>query len=139
MYFTLNQAAKETGKSKGTISRYLKNGKLSFIEKNDDGYKIDPAELFRVFPKKQGETRSMEHTETADEHPKVFSYEIENKYLHDKIKMLEEQLVKSEEREQSLSVKLDTAQETLKSQTLLLTDMREKDNSKQRKKFLGIF
>jgi hypothetical protein len=29
----------------------LSSGKLSSREKNPDGYKIDPAELFRVYPK----------------------------------------------------------------------------------------
>lgn len=51
MYLSLNQAAKETGKSKATISKYIRDGKLSVIEKSDSGYKIDPAELFRVFGK----------------------------------------------------------------------------------------
>jgi DNA-binding LacI/PurR family transcriptional regulator len=31
--FTLNEAAKETGRSKGTISKALNNGKLSYISK----------------------------------------------------------------------------------------------------------
>ena len=47
---TLGEAAKATGKSKTTISKYLHNGKLSYLGKDDSGYKIDPAELFRVFP-----------------------------------------------------------------------------------------
>jgi hypothetical protein len=51
MYLTLGQAAKEAGVAKSTISKALASGKLSYREKNTDGYKIDPAELFRVFPK----------------------------------------------------------------------------------------
>jgi len=51
MYFTLGQAAREAGVAKSTISKALSSGKLSYREKNTDGYKIDPAELFRVFPK----------------------------------------------------------------------------------------
>jgi DNA transposition AAA+ family ATPase len=31
--FTLNEAAKEIGRSKGTISKALNNGKLSYISK----------------------------------------------------------------------------------------------------------
>ena len=52
-YLSLTQAAKETGKSKGTIFKYLKDGTLSYVDKDSRGYKIDPAELFRVFPKNQ--------------------------------------------------------------------------------------
>lgn len=48
-YMTLGAAAKATDKSKTTISKYIKNGKLSIISKDDSGYQIDPAELFRVF------------------------------------------------------------------------------------------
>jgi hypothetical protein len=51
MYLTLGQAAKEAGVAKSTISKALASGKLSYREKNSDGYKIDPAELFRVYPK----------------------------------------------------------------------------------------
>lgn len=48
-YLSLSQAAKQTRKSKGTIYNALKSGKLSYVEKTSNGYKIDPAELFRVF------------------------------------------------------------------------------------------
>ena len=51
MYLTLGQAAKEAGVAKSTISKALASGKLSYREKTSDGYKIDPAELFRVYPK----------------------------------------------------------------------------------------
>jgi phage terminase small subunit len=50
-YLTLGQAAKESGHSKTAIHKALQNGKLSYIEKTTEGYKIDPSELFRVFPK----------------------------------------------------------------------------------------
>ena len=66
MYFTLNQAAKECGKSAGTLSKAVKSGRLSVSEKAEDGsFKIDPAELFRVFPRKQ-ETPENEQLETPE-------------------------------------------------------------------------
>lgn len=49
MYLTLGQAARKTGKSKATISKYIRSGKLSYISKDSTGYKLDPAEVFRVF------------------------------------------------------------------------------------------
>ncbi len=49
MYLTLGQAAKKTGKSKATISKYIRSGKLSYVSKDSTGYKLDPAEVFRVF------------------------------------------------------------------------------------------
>src|SRR3984893_16392941 len=51
MYLSLGRAAKEAGVAKSTISKALSSGKLSYREKNSDGYQIDPAELFRVYPK----------------------------------------------------------------------------------------
>jgi excisionase family DNA binding protein len=50
MKLSMSQAAKEIGMSKTTVHRAIKNGKLS-AEKDGSQYKIDPAELFRAFPK----------------------------------------------------------------------------------------
>ena len=50
MSYTLGEAAKATGMSKAAISRAIKNHTIS-AEKQDNGsYKIDPAELHRVYP-----------------------------------------------------------------------------------------
>ena len=49
MKLTIGQAAKETGRSKSTISRAIKTGRIS-AKRNGDRYEIDPAELFRVYP-----------------------------------------------------------------------------------------
>jgi hypothetical protein len=47
---TLIQAAIETGKNRSTIFRAVKKGTISAEKTNNDGYLIDPAELFRVYP-----------------------------------------------------------------------------------------
>jgi hypothetical protein len=70
--FTLNEAAKETGRSKGTISKALNNGKVSYISKTKSGYQIEPAELFRVFPLKQDKSRNQVHLETQKETTNAF-------------------------------------------------------------------
>lgn len=46
---SLSQAAKLTGKSKSTINRAIKTGKLSAARHEDGSYSIDPAELARAF------------------------------------------------------------------------------------------
>lgn len=46
---SLSQAAKLTGKSKSTINRAIKTGKLSANRHEDGSYSIDPAELARAF------------------------------------------------------------------------------------------
>jgi hypothetical protein len=48
--FSLAQAAKAAGKSRPTIARAIKSGKLSAGRATDGSYEIDAAELARVFP-----------------------------------------------------------------------------------------
>lgn len=51
MTLSANQACKEAGKTKKTILDAIKSKRMS-ATKNDKGHwEIDPAELFRVFPK----------------------------------------------------------------------------------------
>ena len=47
---SLTQAAKIAGKSKSTINRAIKSGKLSAKRHDDGSYSIDGAELARAFP-----------------------------------------------------------------------------------------
>lgn len=53
---SMTKGAELAGVSKGTVSKALKSGRLSYAEKTDNGYLIDTSELFRVFPPKQPET-----------------------------------------------------------------------------------
>lgn len=46
---SLSQAAKLTGKSKSTINRAVRSGKLSATRHENGTYSIDPAELARAF------------------------------------------------------------------------------------------
>ena len=50
MSYTLGEAAKVTGKSKATISKAIKSGRIS-AQKDESGvFHIDPSELHRVYP-----------------------------------------------------------------------------------------
>jgi len=49
MSYTLNEAAKAVGKSKTTIHRAIKSGKISASKLENGVYAIDPSELHRVF------------------------------------------------------------------------------------------
>lgn len=67
MKLTLNQAAKECGRAKSTLSKAIKSGKLS-AERGDKGaFIIDTAELFRVFPKSSNDDRSLPTGNTKNE------------------------------------------------------------------------
>ncbi|MBV8573662.1 MAG: hypothetical protein JOZ58_01300 [Acetobacteraceae bacterium] len=50
MYYTLGEASKATGMSKAALSRAIKNGTISAEKQTDGSFKIDPAELHRVYP-----------------------------------------------------------------------------------------
>jgi hypothetical protein len=61
---SMTKGAELAGVSKGTVSKALKSGRLSYAEKTDNGYLIDTSELFRVFPPKQKETVSETRSDT---------------------------------------------------------------------------
>lgn len=50
MSYTLGEAAKAVGKSKTTLHRAIKSGRISAQRTSDGSYSIDSAELHRVFP-----------------------------------------------------------------------------------------
>lgn len=50
MILTLRKAAELTGKSKSTLTRAIKAGRLSASRNTEGMYAIDPAELARVYP-----------------------------------------------------------------------------------------
>jgi vacuolar-type H+-ATPase subunit E/Vma4 len=60
MVYTLGEAAKATSKSKATISKAIKNGRISAQKDETGTFHIDPSELHRVYPP----TVSIERIET---------------------------------------------------------------------------
>jgi excisionase family DNA binding protein len=50
MVYTLGEAAKATSKSKATISKAIKNGRISAHKDETGTFHIDPSELHRVYP-----------------------------------------------------------------------------------------
>ena len=50
MLYTLGQASKAVGKAKGTIKNAIDKGRLSASKDDKGQYKIDAAELHRVYP-----------------------------------------------------------------------------------------
>ena len=49
-FFTLGEAAKQAGVSKPTLSKAIKTGRISAEKQPDGSYRIQLAELFRVYP-----------------------------------------------------------------------------------------
>ena len=85
MTLSANQAAKEAGVAKKTLLDAIKTGRMS-AEKNDKGHwQIDPAELFRVFPKTGGELEAETETHPLKKPQETSALEVE-------VKMLREQM-----------------------------------------------
>lgn len=90
-FLTLGQAAWETGTSKATIFKALKSGRLSYVEKTTSGYKIDPAELFRVFPPVTPVNSQSEQTQTGENALETAFLKRENEFLREQLAREREQ------------------------------------------------
>lgn len=102
MELSLIKAAEAVGKSKSTISRAIKSGKLS-ARRNDDGsYSIDASELSRVF-----HTTGKQHSIGAPSNPDSNS----NETLEMKVSMLEGQLGREQDTIEDLRKRLDRAED----------------------------
>lgn len=58
MVYTLGEAAKATGKSKATLSKAIKSGRISAQKDENGTFRIDPSELHRVYPLTVSENRN---------------------------------------------------------------------------------
>jgi len=97
---TLGQASKMTGKSKPTISKAVKDGRLSGKKGKDGVYQIEVSELLRVYDAKS-EAKSEPLVLTQGMSEKVA--ELEKKHLEEKLQDAERRMLKLEqERDQAI-------------------------------------
>ena len=66
MVYTLGEAAKATGKSKATISKAIKNGRVSARKDETGTFHIDPSELHRVYPPAASSEQRETHVNTPE-------------------------------------------------------------------------
>ena len=116
MGYSMRQAAEVCGKSRTTLHRALKDGRMSGTQDKATGeWSIDPSELRRVFPRTGGvhEHKSTDVqgkcTQNTDEIMAV------------KVAMLEDQLEREKETVADLRKRLDRAE----NHVTALTDQRE--------------
>lgn len=105
---SMTKGAELAGVSKGTVSKALKSGRLSYAEKTDNGYLIDTSELFRVFPPKQKETVEESHSDTPDGNRETL---INSGGLQREIELLREQLQDRDGVVSDLRQRLDKSEE----------------------------
>lgn len=114
MGFTLGEASKETGKSKSTLSKAVKTGKISATKLDDGSFSIEPVELFRVFPRVNTATVEVEQSRTPDEtHENSYKIKLLELELQHTREKLEEARGRIEEAKERIS-KLDDDKEHLK-------------------------
>ena len=118
-YISLNEASARSGKAKSTISKALKSGKLSYVSKDPTtgAYEIDPAEVDRVFPRKQGTAKS-DHLETP-RNP------TENSILQIKLEAMEQRFTDAEKTIEDLRTRLDKSESARERQDMILADLRK--------------
>ncbi len=139
MSLSASQAATAVGKSVPTITRAIKNGKLSAEKLEKGGYKIDPAELFRVWPA---------ITNESAQNPNILGHETPNEssVLQGEVEALRQQIATIEEergRERSqltetiddLRRRLDAESAERRALTAQLTDQREKAPDLPKRRF----
>ncbi len=85
MELSATQAAKKVGKSVPTITRAIKNGKLTAKPRDKGGWIIEASELFRVWPAISND---------SDDTPSMLQIETPNKtsVLQKEVKLLREML-----------------------------------------------
>lgn len=133
MTLSANQAAKEAGKTKKTILDAIKSRRLSASKNNKGHWQIEPAELFRVYPK----TGTNHPTDTAtipplENHENRFEIErlrAELKSAHQLTEAMSDQVADLRER-------LDKEGEERRALTAMLTDQTGRAGGKRR--FFGL-
>lgn len=119
-FLTLSQAAKSISKSKSTLNRAIKSGRLSAVRNEDGTFSIDPSELARAFPKNAEERAPLVHHEAHTERSGTEDF--------NKITMLEQLLEREREalaREREVSADLKEDRDRWRAQaTGLLSDLR---------------
>ena len=150
-YLSLSAAAKEAGKSKSVLSNAIKQGRLSAARDEGGSYRIDPAELFRVYPRTGQDGVQVPRSEQNSTPPGTPPRTAEEPDLRQEIQGLRERLVRAEtlnevhtqERDQlerhieDLRARAERAERKEDQLQALLTDQREKAAERPRQGLWG--
>jgi excisionase family DNA binding protein len=112
---SLLEAANRTGKTKPTILKAIKRGRLSAKKDEHEQWRIDPAELFRVYPPVNEQGSSEETRFPAVEAVELDAVKRERDLLQAQVDDLRRRLDASEQERRDTSRQL----------TALLTDQRK--------------
>lgn len=124
MQLTLGQVARELGMNKATLSRYIKQGKVSAKKQEDGSYRIDPSEIDRLRATITV-THEIKHHETA----------IETHLLRELLAEKDKVLTEKDRTIANLMQERDEWREQCKKQLLLLSGPKEDPPTPQKKKW----
>jgi thiamine pyrophosphate-dependent acetolactate synthase large subunit-like protein len=119
MVYTLGEAAKATGKSKSTISKAIKSGRISARKDAVGTFHIDPSELHRVYPP----TVSDDRKETLENTPARTDVDGTIKELRARLEAAQERL---SDKEAVISDLREDRDKWRQQATALLADQRPK-------------
>ena len=117
MELSASEAAREVGKSVQTITRAIQSGRLSASGPKGGPYRIEPSELFRVYPRRVMEgsaSPSMVGDATSEKSSATGTLELE-------VKLLREMLAREQDTIADLRARLDAEAEERRRLTALLT------------------
>jgi len=128
--YSLSEAAKATGKSKSTLQRAIKSGKISASKDVHGQYTVDPTELHRVYPVKAADApesvaqQTNDATRNGDDVPDYLSELIT---LRAEVKAKDEVIAANKDTIGDLRDRLDREGEERRQIMAVLTDQREKE------------
>lgn len=128
MKHTLNAAAKLSGRAKSTISKAIKEGRLSATKNEKGGFEIDGSELSRVFPFPVGDQSPVPQPNTQSEH--------KNKVLEIELKAERQMRERLESEIEDLKIQRDKWQD--QAQTLLIANQNQSEGQGAKRGFLGL-
>lgn len=145
MSYTLGEAAKEVGVSKPTLSRAIKNGKISAKRLSDGSYSIDASELERWNDANGHRNSNVKRIKTPVETPvtppvtpletRVLQAEIEK--LRAQVRAEQRERVFLEQRIEDLKERAERAERKEDRLHALLVDLRPQATAEPRRGFWG--
>ncbi len=120
MKLTLGQVARELEMNKATLSRYIKQGKISAEKQQDGSYRIDPSEIDRLRATVAATVKVTPEVQPVTPAPEIG--------------LLRELLAEKDKQIANLTTERDEWREQCKKQLLLLAAPKEEPKEEPKKK-----
>lgn len=110
---SLAQAATLVGKSKSTLTRAIKSGRMSAVRRTDGTFGLDPAEVLRVFPHNTVRNGALEVSAVASDAMMHHAQQSEINALRDDLSKAEQRAAVAEALAEERSKSLEAAERNL--------------------------